>query len=120
MLAAHGLTEQQWRVLRALDAADEPLDAGTIADITFLLGPSLSRILAYLEERAFIERSPDLADQRRSLIRLTSAGRSTVRRIAPESETGYAAIEEHFGAQRLANLLGELAALATFTTEDKQ
>lgn len=120
MLAAHDLTEQQWRVLRALHAANHPLDAGTIADTTFLLGPSLSRILANLDERSLIDRTPDPGDQRRSLVTLTAAGRSTVDRIAPESEAGYRSIEERFGADRLADLLGELGDLAALTTEDTQ
>ena len=43
VLADHDLTEQQWRVLRALSSASTELDIGEIADATFLLGPSLTR-----------------------------------------------------------------------------
>ena len=49
LLAEHDLTEQQWRVIRALAATEEPLDAGELAHRTFLLAPSLTRILQYLE-----------------------------------------------------------------------
>jgi hypothetical protein len=34
LLAEHDLTEQQWRVLRALSASDEPLEVGAIVDAT--------------------------------------------------------------------------------------
>jgi len=117
MLAEHELTEQQWRVLRALHAAADPLDAGTIAESTFLLGPSLSRILVNLDERGLIDRRPDPADQRRSLVALTTQGRATVRRIAPESEAGYASIEDRFGSDRLAKLLTELSELAALGSQ---
>ena len=48
MLREHGLTEQQWRVLRVL-ASEEQLDTGELASRTVLLAPSLSRILQSLE-----------------------------------------------------------------------
>ncbi|HWL45246.1 MAG TPA: homoprotocatechuate degradation operon regulator HpaR [Ilumatobacter sp.] len=111
MLAGHDLTEQQWRVLRAL-AADEPADAGHIADRTFLLAPSLSRILAHLSDRGLIERRTDAGDQRRSIVALTPAGWRHVAAVAPESEAIYARIEAAFGQARLRALLGELEALA--------
>ncbi|MEM9606309.1 MAG: homoprotocatechuate degradation operon regulator HpaR [Actinomycetota bacterium] len=112
MLAEHDLTEQQWRVLRALTAVDEPIDAGALAERTFLLAPSLSRILANLVERRLISRSADPADQRRALFALTTDGVTMVGVVAPASEERYAAIEAAFGAERLGRLLDELHALA--------
>ena len=43
-LRGHGVTEQQWRILRAL-AHSGPLEVSQLADATCLLAPSLSRIL---------------------------------------------------------------------------
>ena len=40
MLREHGLTEQQWRVIRAL-ADYKEIDAGELAKKSFLLAPSL-------------------------------------------------------------------------------
>ena len=117
LLAEHHLTEQQWRVLRALTAANHPLDAGDIAQRTFLLAPSLSRILAKLEARGMIERQPDPTDQRRSLITLSPAGLETVHTVAPESEHRYGEIEAAFGAERLHHLLRELHELARIDAE---
>ena len=54
-LRHHGLTEQQWRILRAL-AAVETIEVTELARSAFLLGPSLSRILRDLEARQLIER----------------------------------------------------------------
>ena len=112
LLSDHDLTEQQWRVLRALNATDEPIDASTVAERTFLLSSSLSRILVNLEERGLLLRQPDPTDQRRSLIELSDVGRKLVAKVAPESEAAYAAIEAQFGARRFAALMDELHELA--------
>ncbi len=50
-LRSHGVTEQQWRILRALAHAG-PMEVTELAEATFLLAPSLSRILPDLEKRA--------------------------------------------------------------------
>lgn len=112
LLAEHDLTEQQWRVLRALSAASGPLEVGDIASTTFLLGPSLSRILSNLEDRNLITRQPVHDDLRRSAVSLTAAGESLVATVAPESEAIYAHIEKSYGAKRLRQLLDELGTLA--------
>jgi len=54
-LRNHGLTEQQWRILRALASIDA-IEVTELAHVAFLLGPSLSRILRDLEARHLIER----------------------------------------------------------------
>lgn len=108
MLADHDLTEQQWRVLRALTANGDPVDAGRLAEQTFLLAPSLSRILANLEDRGLIDRNVDETDQRRALLSLSARGAEQVAAIAPESERLYGQIEAAFGGRRLIELLDEL------------
>lgn len=107
-LAAHGLTEQRWRVLRALTSADGPLDVGQVAERTFLLAPSLSRILTDLKGLGLVHRVADTVDRRRTLLSLTDDGRRLVTRVAPESESIYGRIEERFGAERLDSLLADL------------
>ena len=111
LLAQHDMTEQQWRVLRALAAAPAPLEVGAIADATFLLAPSLSRILKDLEARGLVRRSPVATDQRRAEITLTDQGYELVAAVAPESEAIYNLIEDAFGAKALERLLGQLADL---------
>lgn len=108
LLAAHDLTEQQWRVLRALTATAGSVEPTVLAEQTFLLAPSLSRILSNLEDRGLIERSVAAHDQRRSLIELSADGRSLVLTVAPSSESAYRRIEQQFGSGRLQHLLDEL------------
>jgi len=113
MLAEHDLTEQQWRVLRALAATSSPLEVGEIAEATFLLGPSLTRILANLADRGLVDRQPVAEDARRAAISLTASGLELVSQVAPHSERIYAEIEAAFGAGELGDLITRLNDLRT-------
>lgn len=109
-LREHGLTEQQWRILRAL-ASIEAAEVTELARTAFLLGPSLSRILRDLEARNLIERKTAKADQRRSMVSISKDGVKLMASVAPNSEAIYAEITRRFGARKLAELqemLGEL------------
>ena len=108
MLREHGLTEQQWRVIRAL-AEFPDIDAGDLARRSFLLSPSLTRILQHLEAAKLVERTVDLSDQRRSVFALTGKGLRLFATVAPDSEALYEAIEREFGQRRLAELYRLLA-----------
>jgi homoprotocatechuate degradation regulator HpaR len=109
-LRAHGVTEQQWRILRAL-AGQAPLEVTALAARTCLLPPSVSRILPDLEARGLIARRAVEADLRRSSVTLTAAGLRLIAAHAPQSEAIYSAIEQHFGAERLDELFDLLRQL---------
>ena len=109
-LRSHGLTEQQWRILRALAAIDT-IEVTELARTAFLLGPSLSRILRDLETRGLIERRTDPADQRRGVVSIAPKGLKVMAAVAPTSEAIYAAITRRYGARRLAELQEMLGAL---------
>jgi homoprotocatechuate degradation regulator HpaR len=102
-LRSHGVTEQQWRVLRAL-AHSGPLQVTELASATFLLPPSLSRILPDMEARTLIKRTRADADLRRSVINLEPKGLRLIATHAPYSEEIYQGIAERFGAERLSRL----------------
>ena len=106
MLRDHGLTEQQWRVIRAL-AHYEEIDASELAQRSLLLAPSLTRILQYLESENLVKRSAHKEDQRRSVLTLTARGRKLFSEVAPDSAALYEDIEASFGPDRMA-LLYEL------------
>jgi homoprotocatechuate degradation regulator HpaR len=113
ILNDHGLSEQQWRVLRALAAESGGLEVGELAERTFLLGPSLSRIIANVRERGLITREPVEHDGRRSVIQMSPAGMKVFSEIAPESEARYSEIEANFGAEELNQLQDLLEALVS-------
>lgn len=112
MLAAHDLSEQQWRVLRILAERGE-LDATTLAERAFILMPSLSRILPLLEERSLVARHTARTDRRRARIALTPAGQALIDAVLPDSRAIYAAIERRFGKEQVTVLLDLLEALST-------
>jgi len=109
-LRRQGLTEQQWRILRALATVDG-IEVTELARVAFLLGPSLSRILRDLEARQLIERRTAKADLRRGVVSISQKGLKLIELVAPTSEAIYAAITQRYGAGRLAELQDMLAAL---------
>lgn len=102
-LRTHGVTEQQWRILRAL-AHSGPLEVSALAETTCLLAPSLSRILPDMEARQLVSRSPVDSDGRRSVIGLERKGLRLIATHAPNSERIYDEIAEQFGMERLTQL----------------
>jgi homoprotocatechuate degradation regulator HpaR len=99
-LRRHNLTEQQWRVLRALDAVDE-IKMTELARQTFLHGPSLTRILRDLFARGLIARRTPADDLRFGLISISKHGLSVISEVAPESEAIYAEIARRIGEEDL-------------------
>jgi homoprotocatechuate degradation regulator HpaR len=115
-LRDHDLTEQQWRILRALTSTDA-IEVTELARVAFLLGPSLSRILRDLEARHLIERKVVKADQRRVVVSISARGLRLIEAVAPSSEAIYAAITKHYGARNLAKLQAMLRALENGLSE---
>ena len=109
-LRRHGLTEQQWRILRALSSVDA-IEVTELARMAFLLGPSLSRILRDLEARQLIERRTAKADLRRGVVSISQKGLRLIELVAPASEAIYAAITRCYGTQKLAELQAMLGTL---------
>jgi homoprotocatechuate degradation regulator HpaR len=109
-LRNHGLTEQQWRILRALASIDA-IEVTELARLAFLLGPSLSRILRDLEARHLIERRVAKADLRRAVVSISAKGLKLIEAVAPSSEAIYAAITKRYGARKLSDLQDMLDAL---------
>jgi homoprotocatechuate degradation regulator HpaR len=102
-LRAHGLTDQQWRIIRALDEADS-LEIAQLGERCVISPASLSRILPKLAARGLIARRPNAADQRRIVVSLTPAGGKLFAAVAPLSEAAYATISSELGEATLREL----------------
>jgi homoprotocatechuate degradation regulator HpaR len=109
-LRAHDVTEQQWRVLRALAHVGE-CEVTKLARLTFLHAPSLTRISRGLLRRGLIQRTSGAPDRRRAIVSISKAGLDLIKTVAPESEVGHSEIRRRFGAKRLQNLQHLLQAL---------
>ena len=105
-----GITEQQWRVIRVL-YLDGETDATTLARRSYLLAPSLSRILKDLEAAGHIRRRPGQDDSRQSLLSLSPKGSATVTRAAPFLDGIHREIARRFGRDRVDELLAMLTEL---------
>jgi homoprotocatechuate degradation regulator HpaR len=115
-LRDHGLTEQQWRILRALSSIDA-IEVTELARLAFLLGPSLSRILRDLEARHLIDRRTAKADLRRGVVSISEKGLKLIEAVAPSSEAIYAAITKRYGMRKLGELQDMLHALESALSE---
>lgn len=110
------LTEQQWRVLRALASVEE-IEVTRLAEATFLLAPSLSRILRDLDDRGVIRRRVSDADQRFGLVSLTESGHDLIDRVGVHSESIYGELTRRVGEARMAELLSLLREVETIVGE---
>ncbi len=112
-LRQHGLSDQQWRVLRVL-GEHGTLETGRVAREATILGPSLTGVLARMERDGLVRRERDPADQRRTVVEATPKGLKMVDRLSTTVETHYQWLERSLGRQKLAQLyalLDELIAL---------
>jgi homoprotocatechuate degradation regulator HpaR len=99
-LNAHGLTDQQWRIIRALNEVTE-LEIVELGKRCCLHAASLSRILPNMERDGLLSRRANKDDQRRVIVSLTAGGRRLFEIVAPESEAIYAALARDIGVQKL-------------------
>lgn len=109
----HGVTEQQWRVLRALNESPDSTAAG-LANRCVILAPSMTRIIKTLTEKGWITAKKGATDQRELRVKLTSRGSRLIRTIGPISESQYDKIRQRMRPERLAllyELLGEFIEL---------
>ena len=115
-LREHGLSDQQWRVLRVLREHDEAggIDTGRLGQEAFILGPSLTGMLARMERDGLVTRQRSAEDARRSVVRATAEGLEVADALSDAIKAQYADLASHLGQERLQllyGLLDELVAL---------
>lgn len=120
-LRAHGLSDQQWRVLRVLgEHADEPggIETGRVAREAYLLGPSLTGVLTRMARDGLIERSRCPQDARRTTVRATAAGLAKVQALSETIEAHYVWMEQQLGKAHLSALYGLLDKVIALDEEE--
>ena len=109
-LHERALTDQQWRVMRALREVDA-LEIVELGRRCCIHPASLSRILPNLESQGVISRRPNAADQRRVIVSLSALGRRLTDRIVAEGASIYAELARDVGQERLDHLYDRLEEL---------
>lgn len=107
VLNAHGLTEQQWRVLRALQEFG-PLEPRQIGEVCRISSPSLAGVLARMDDLGLVLRERLAHDQRRVMVRNSPRSQALALAIAPDIEAQYQQLEQQLGADRVAGLYAAL------------
>jgi homoprotocatechuate degradation regulator HpaR len=102
-LRAHGLSDQQWRVLRVL-GEQGTMETGRIAREAYILGPSLTGVLMRMERDALVRRQRDPADQRRTVVEATAKGLKLVEKLSHTVEQHYDWMEKSLGQRKLSQL----------------
>jgi homoprotocatechuate degradation regulator HpaR len=103
-LRLHGLSDQQWRVLRVLgEHAEEAsgVETGRVAREAYLLGPSLTGVLTRMERDGLIARERCAQDARRTVVRATPEGLAKVQALSQTIEAHYAWMEQELGKTKL-------------------
>jgi homoprotocatechuate degradation regulator HpaR len=102
-LKRHGLTDQKWRVMRALDERGE-LEVGRLAELCSIPGPSLSGVLDRMERDELLQRFRISTDHRKVVVDLTPKGRRLVEKLLEPVEAQYARIDSEIGHDELGRL----------------
>lgn len=113
ILNAHGLTEQQWRIIRALLEVG-PLEPREIVALCRISSPSLAGVLARMDDLGLVKRERLPQDARRVRVSLTAKSRALAAKMAPEIEAVYRQIEARIGpefTEKFYATLDELIAL---------
>ena len=98
-----GLTEQQWRIIRALSEMEQ-LEPREICEICQILSPSLTGVLSRMEDMGLVTRTRMEEDQRRVMVRLTPKAEKLASELGPLIVEQYKIIEQAFGPELIKEL----------------
>ncbi len=107
ILNSVGITEQQWRVVRAL-LDHGPLEQRRLGAVCHLSNPSLAGILSRMEQLGFVARERLDHDQRRVKVSATPQGEALAAQLAPTIEATYRALQDELGAEFIDRLYSTL------------
>ena len=99
-LNEQGVTEQQWRILREL-LREDGLEPRQLCERCLISSPSITGVLARMEEAGLIHRERMGHDQRRVKVTLTAKAQALGARMTTIVEQQYAQLEALVGVQAL-------------------
>jgi len=110
VLKQHGLTEQQWRILRVL-LDEDGLEPRQLCERCLISSPSITGVLMRMEEAGWIQRARMAHDQRRVTVTVTAATKKLGKSIGPLIEREYVALEKLVGVKQLQQVYDALDTL---------
>ncbi|AVE04619.1 homoprotocatechuate degradation operon regulator HpaR [Pseudomonas sp. R11F] len=106
-LNEHGLTEQQWRIIRILEQYGE-LEIYQLAELACILKPSMTGVLVRMEAAGMVHRRKAEQDQRRVLVTLADKGKASFQSMSQCMEANYQRLQDQLGEEKFEALLGLL------------
>lgn len=110
VLNQHGVTEQQWRILRVL-LDEDGLEPRQLCERCLISSPSIAGVLMRMEEAGLIKRERMEHDQRRVKVTVTAATKKLGKSIAPIIEREYLDLEKKVGVKQLQQVYDTLDTL---------
>jgi DNA-binding MarR family transcriptional regulator len=95
-----------------------PIRLGELAQRESVAAPTMSRVLAALDERRAIERRPDPVDARSTLVTVSATGRDLLAVIRSERTASLARRMDRLDPAQRAALAAALPALETLVADD--
>jgi len=103
----HGISEQQWRILRVLWETQE-CTAAELAKRTLLPSPSMVGVIDRMNAKGLVLRDRSTEDRRRVNVRLTEKGRSMQAELQPQIDKVYEQILSQCKDKDLATTINTL------------
>jgi homoprotocatechuate degradation regulator HpaR len=110
VLNQHGVTEQQWRILRVL-LDEDGLEPRQLCERCLISSPSIAGVLTRMEEAGWIRRERMAHDQRRVKVTVTTATKKLGKSIGAMIEQEYLALEQRVGVKQLQQVYDTLDTL---------
>jgi homoprotocatechuate degradation regulator HpaR len=100
LLNQHGITEQQWRIIRVL-LDEDGLEPRQLCERCLISSPSITGVLMRMEEAGLIKRERMEHDQRRVKVTVTATTKKLGKSMALIVEREYLALEKLVGVKQL-------------------
>ena len=103
-LNAHGLTEQQWRVVRILHEQG-PTEILKLAELACILAPSMTGVVSRMQKAGLVKKHKVAHDQRIVLAGLAKAGIACFESMSKRMGESYLHLEVSLGEEKLNHLM---------------
>lgn len=112
----YGLSFPQYNILRVLESSQKGQNKiSTVGKIMLVPGANMTGLAKRLEQKGFIVRRPDPADERVTLLRITPKGKQTLARIKDRKDDVIELILKDFTLEDKTTLLDKVKQLIAAT-----